>query len=91
MNRKKQVSISKFERVRHHDASVGCVAYRWRSREYQNDVALESYILGDYLYALFPCKNQHASRIKTYAHRYWVGDDKRVDLIAYCVSESVKF
>ena len=91
MNRKKQVSFSKFERVRRNNDSVNCVAYRWRSRDYQNEVSLESYVLGDYCYAVFPCKNQVSSRLNTYVHRYWIGDNDRVDLIAFCVNASAKF
>jgi hypothetical protein len=91
MDIKKQVSFSKFARIQRNPDSKYCIAYRWPVMALQPEAAITSYVLGDYLYASFRTKKQSGERIVTSVQRYWIGDNKRKDCIAFCVDDFVKF
>lgn len=91
MNIKKQVSMSKFARIRGNDKSKTCHTYRYRKGSYQAECSVEAYHFGDYVYAIYPAKKQVGHRLKCYCVRYWVGDHNRADLFSYIYTVDIRF
>lgn len=82
---KKQISFSKYQRIRASTESIPVRSFRLMKTRYEPELALEAYKCGDYVYAIFRCKKQNGNRLSTYCTRYWVGDCERSDLFAYAV------
>lgn len=80
---KRQVSFGKFARVRNNTHSIPCQSFRMKRNKYESEYSLESYLLGEYVYAIFECKKQNSNRLNVYCARYWVGDDYRADWFSY--------
>lgn len=83
MNIKKQVSMSKFVRIRGNPLAKSCHTYRYRHKSYQPEISIEAYHLGDFVYALYPNNKQGGHRLQCHCVRYWVGDHCRADLFSY--------
>ena len=88
---KKQVSFSKFVRIMNNANTIPCHSFRAVKSKYEPECALESYLLGDYVYAVFKCKVQRSNRLSTHCVRYWVGDHHRADWFSFNKQVVVKF
>lgn len=72
-NSKKIISESKFHRIFNANLHTAGVATIYRNHQFVN--SLQACVVGDYCYAMLPCKAQAGNRIDCYYVRYNLVDN----------------
>lgn len=74
MKQKKPIPFQKYVRVGNNPEAVRCrictTNIRGKGDSYKKQISIESYILGDYVYAIMPCQKQGSDKLNTYTVRY---------------------